>query len=353
MTIRINDRRLWVSLVALVGMLGLVALAVDTDSDGMSDAYETLFSLNPTNPADALLDSDGDGVTNFQESVMATDPWRADTDLDGFQDNMDSNPESRLVVRWGDPANCTTGGVYLYTGPAWWGSAQARGGEWATNPASWHVPATESNSVGGLDIVMDRQILTNNAVLSFDFLDTTNGSLYVSLLDSTTAAVVVTDVCGNVMSGSGEWVHKLVYIPLADNPDANQILIWRGEGEVQVATNMLYVDQDHDGLDQEQEAQLGTSDLSTDSDGDGLSDFAEVFTHSTNPALADSDGDGMPDGWEVQYGLNPLVDDSATDTDGDGTGNLDEYLQGRDPTKGVVADTTQTISLKIYTPLEQ
>jgi hypothetical protein len=148
-------------------------------------------------------------------------------------------------------------------------------------------------------------------------------------------------------------VHKLVYIPLADNPDANQILIWRGEGEVQVATNTLYVDQDHDGLDQEQEAQLGTSDLSTDSDGDGLSDYAEVFTHSTNPALADSDGDGMPDGWEIQYGLNPLVNDASTDTDGDGTGNLDEYLQGRDPTKGVVADTTQAISLKIYTPLEQ
>jgi len=219
MTIGINDRRLWVSLVALVAVMGLVALAVDSDNDGMSDAYETLFSLNPTNPADASLDSDG--VTNLQESVLGTDPWRADTDLDGFQDNMDSNPVSRLVVRWGDPANFPTGGVYQYTGPAWWISAQARDGEWATNPLSWHVPASAGASVGGLDIVVDRQILTNNAVLSIDFLDTTNGSLYVSLLDSTTASVLVTDVCGNVMSGTGEWVHKLLYIPLADNPTAN------------------------------------------------------------------------------------------------------------------------------------
>ncbi|MEI7881723.1 MAG: hypothetical protein WCI95_12705 [bacterium] len=243
MTIRINDRRLWASLVALVAVMGLVALAVDTDNDGMSDAYETLFSLNPTNSTDALLDSDGDGVTNLQESAMGTDPWRTDTDLDGFQDGSDSNPVSRLVIRWGDPANCTTGGVYQYTGPAWWGSAQARGGEWATNPTSWHVASTESNAACGLDIVVDRQILTNNAVLSFDFLDTTNSSLYVSLIDSSNASVVVTDVCGNVMSGTGEWVNKLVDLPLADHPDANQILIWRGEGEVHVATNTLYVDQ--------------------------------------------------------------------------------------------------------------
>ena len=353
MTIRINDRRLWVSLVALIAVLGLVALAVDSDNDGMSDAYETLFSLNPTNAADALLDSDGDGVTNWQECAMGTDPWRADTDLDGFPDNMDSNPVSRLVIYWGVPANCTTGGVYQYTGPAWWVSAQARGGEWATNPASWHVAASESNSVGGLEIAVDRQILTNNAVLSFDFLDTTDGALYVSLLDSSNAAVVVTDVCGNVMSGTGEWVHKLVDLPLADHPDANQILIWRAGGEVRVATNMIYVDQDHDGLDQEQEAQLGTSDLDPDSDHDGLSDYDEVFKYHTNPALADTDGDGMPDGWEIQYGLNPLVNDAASDKDGDGTSNLDEYLQGRDPTKGVVADTAQAINLKIHTPLEQ
>ena len=40
----------------------------------------------------------------------------------------------------------------------------------------------------------------------------------------------------------------------------------------------------------------------------------------------------MPDGWEVGYGLNPLVDDSALDPDGDGYSNLEEYLGGSDPT---------------------
>ena len=40
----------------------------------------------------------------------------------------------------------------------------------------------------------------------------------------------------------------------------------------------------------------------------------------------------MPDGWEVVYGLKPLVDDSADDKDGDGITNLQEYLDGTDPT---------------------
>jgi hypothetical protein len=349
---RIKDWRAWAACV-LVAMIALVALAVDTDSDGMSDDYENLFGLSPTNAADASLDYDGDGVTNSQEATLSTDPWEADTDLDGFGDGQDSNAVSRLVVRWGNGDYCNGEGGYEYTGPAWWVSATARGGEWATNPVSWHVAATDTNASTGLEIVVNRGVLTNDAVLALDFLDSTNGSLYVSLLESATASVLVTDVCGNVMGGTGGWTRVLVDIPLADHPSADQVLIWRHEGAVSVSTNTLYVDQDHDGLDQEQEAQLGTSDLSADSDGDGLGDYAEVFTHSTNPAVADTDGDGMPDGWEVQHGLDPLnASDATGDPDADGTGNLEEYLQGRNPTKGVSPDSGQVVRLKILTPLE-
>lgn len=34
----------------------------------------------------------------------------------------------------------------------------------------------------------------------------------------------------------------------------------------------------------------------------------------------------MPDVWERQRGLNPALDDSASDRDGDGYTNLEEYL---------------------------
>ncbi|MBN1906302.1 MAG: hypothetical protein JW927_14520 [Deltaproteobacteria bacterium] len=33
----------------------------------------------------------------------------------------------------------------------------------------------------------------------------------------------------------------------------------------------------------------------------------------------------MPDGWEVQYDLDPLVNDANEDDDGDGYTNLKEY----------------------------
>jgi pectate lyase len=44
---------------------------------------------------------------------------------------------------------------------------------------------------------------------------------------------------------------------------------------------------------------------------------------------ADSDNDGMPDVWEGANGLNPTVDDSAQDIDGDGYTNLEAYLNGK------------------------
>lgn len=50
----------------------------------------------------------------------------------------------------------------------------------------------------------------------------------------------------------------------------------------------------------------------------------------------DSDHDGMPDAWEKKYGLNPNdASDAALDKDGDGYTNLEEYLNGTDPTKFV------------------
>ena len=50
-----------------------------------------------------------------------------------------------------------------------------------------------------------------------------------------------------------------------------------------------------------------------------------------DPKKSDTDGDGMPDGWEVTYGLNPLVKDGGDDLDQDGYTNLQEYQAGTNP----------------------
>ena len=51
------------------------------------------------------------------------------------------------------------------------------------------------------------------------------------------------------------------------------------------------------------------------------------------PAPPDSDSDGMPDEWEKKYGLNPNdASDGPQDKDEDGYTNIEEYLNGTNPT---------------------
>lgn len=77
----------------------------------------------------------------------------------------------------------------------------------------------------------------------------------------------------------------------------------------------------------------------TDYDGDGLTNLQE-FQLGTNPANTDTDGDGMPDGWEYYHGLNPKsAADASLDPDHDGLSNLWEYKLNLDPS---AADTGNT-----------
>lgn len=61
---------------------------VDTDNDGLPTWYERQFPgiLNPNNAADAALDSDSDGLTNAEEFATGTPPNNPDLDGDGLKD---------------------------------------------------------------------------------------------------------------------------------------------------------------------------------------------------------------------------------------------------------------------------
>jgi len=46
----------------------------DDDNDGLPDDYERVYLLDPLNGSDSGIDSDGDGVSNFEEYLAGTNP---------------------------------------------------------------------------------------------------------------------------------------------------------------------------------------------------------------------------------------------------------------------------------------
>jgi hypothetical protein len=91
-------------------------------------------------------------------------------------------------------------------------------------------------------------------------------------------------------------------------------------------TNPSDEDSDGDGLLDAEELALGTSPADEDSNGDGVMDGDQV-----NPSDPNPDGDHMPSRWELDEGLDPLVNDSLLDPDGDGATNIQEFRRDTRP----------------------
>lgn len=71
---------------------------LDDDNDGMPSAWEKEHGLNPFDPSDANEDPDGDGLTNLEEYTLGTDPNDPDTDDGGVSDGDE-------VIKGSDPLN--------------------------------------------------------------------------------------------------------------------------------------------------------------------------------------------------------------------------------------------------------
>ncbi len=68
------------------GTVSVTVNFVDLDGDGMPDSWETLYALDPSDPGDAGMDADLDGLSNLDEFLNGTVPTVADTDGDGASD---------------------------------------------------------------------------------------------------------------------------------------------------------------------------------------------------------------------------------------------------------------------------
>jgi PKD repeat protein len=96
------------NLIHTYTMVAIEPYSRDTDGDGIPDLVEINLGLNPL-VADAIIDSDGDGWTDFEERARGTDPNVAgdaplDSDGDGWsdwdEDRRGTNSADPIATQW-------------------------------------------------------------------------------------------------------------------------------------------------------------------------------------------------------------------------------------------------------------
>ncbi|HIL66145.1 MAG TPA: hypothetical protein EYG33_08295 [Candidatus Poseidoniales archaeon] len=266
----------------------------DSDSDGMIDGWEVQYGLDPTDPWDALLDADGDGVNLNDDPIKerlwrnldefrytartadgfnATDPRVVDTDMDGVNDGAEYfGLFHELTPLWchytnsydfehicGDEAGQAANATYL----------SSLGIDEGTDP-------TNSDSDG--DGMPDGWEIKHRRWIGSTFTGSNNWSLDPSRADD-----ALWDADGDGLSNLCEYQWSQIRLGA-------------------IAGDIL-------------ESHLVTP------------ESAQTWAES-DPNNVDSDGDGLPDGWEARnscvwtvsrVGINPLNgSDAFENPDGDG-----------------------------------
>lgn len=119
---------------------GICRAAEDTDGDGYGDAEEIANGYSPYNPeavSSGESDMDEDGLSDHWENIFGTDPFRADTDGDGYGDFQEldraydpRSPEPKRLSQRVDVDRQKQQMTYVLDGKAWqiWRVSTGRSG---------------------------------------------------------------------------------------------------------------------------------------------------------------------------------------------------------------------------------
>ncbi|MGJ8696890.1 MAG: hypothetical protein ACSHYF_11260 [Verrucomicrobiaceae bacterium] len=254
----------------------------DLDSDGLIDAWEINFGLDPTDDGSVDPnngpdgDPDGDSSSNLEEQTRATDPTKNDTDGDTIWDGYE-------------------------TGDGNWVSATETGTDPLKKDSDGDTLNDNVEDNGGVLVDAATMTGTNPNKADTDEDGLRDDWEIINMFDP------FDDGSTDVNNG-----------PTGD-PDSDDL---DNAGEQTAGTDPRDDDTDDDTLLDGVETNdgnyvdataTGTDPLDADSDGDTLGDGVEDNTGTlvdetmtgTNPNLADTDGDYLRDDWEIAHSLDP------------------------------------------------
>jgi len=306
---------------------------LDSDGDGVPDYQEIRDGTNPNDP-NSFKDSDGDGVPDYVEKQQGTNPNDPNSFLDSDGDGVPDYVEKQQGTNPNDPNSYKDSdgdGVPDYV--------EKQQGTNPNDPNSF----LDSDGDGVLDYVEKQQGTNPNDPNSFLDSDGDGVPDYVEKKEGTDP-----NDPNSFKDSDGDGVPDYVEERQGTDPnDPNSFKDSDGDGVPDYVENRegtdpndpnSFKDSDGDGVPDYVEKKDGTDpndpNSFKDTDKDGVPDYVEK-KEGTNPndpnSFKDTDKDGVPDYVEKKEGTNPNDPNSFKDTDKDGVPDYVEKRDGTDP----------------------
>ena len=223
------------------------ANALDHDGDGMSDVWQRAYDAEQL---EADADEDGDGLSNYQESLAGTDPWDA---LDTLEARIETDGFG-ILIRW----DAVRGKAYAI--------------ETSQDLEHWEVETdlrTQPQPAEGM----------------------------VDPLDSVKR-------CVPARPKGPKWRSRRAHRMRA----VSDVALDAGARFYRL--RLIYGGQSPLDTDAWEDWILATRFGDEDPDGDGLTN-AQEYAYATSPYNPDTDGGGLMDGYEVARGSDPTARDGS------------------------------------------